>query len=243
MLSRSVFRSSRAVSSRLSAQVASASLRAQSPLLRASVAPAAAVSPLRVASRWYSESAESKNEEKKEEKKEGEEQKQELSEVDKLKEQIEAKNKEIVEMKDKYLRSVADFRNLQERTKREIQASKDFAISRFARDLVESVDNLDRALSTVPKEKLVEENKDLMTLYDGLKMTDTVLMNTLKKHGLERFDPSVEGEKFDPNLHEAVFQTPMPDKEDGICFFTQRTGFILNGRVLRPAQVGVVKNA
>lgn len=99
MLSRSVFRSSRAVSSRLSAQVASASLRAQSPLLRASVAPAAAVSPLRVASRWYSESAEPKNEEKKEEKKEGEEQKQELSEVDKLKEQIEAKNKEIVEMK------------------------------------------------------------------------------------------------------------------------------------------------
>lgn len=136
-------------------------------------------------------------------------------------------------LQDKYLRSVADFRNLQERTKREIQASKDFAISRFARDLVESVDNLDRALSTVPKEKLVEENKDLMTLYDGLKMTDTVLMNTLKKHGLERFDPSVEGEKFDPNLHEAVFQTPMPDKEDGICFFTQRTGFILNGRVLR----------
>ncbi|KAL0260452.1 GrpE, mitochondrial [Diplodia seriata] len=242
MLSRSVFRSSRAVHSRLSAQVASASLRAQSPLLRASVAPPAAVSPLRVASRWYSESAEPKNEEKNE-KKEGEEQKQELSEADKLKEQVEAKSKEVVEMKDKYLRSVADFRNLQERTKREVQAAKDFAIQRFARDLVESVDNLDRALSTVPKDKLVEENKDLVTLYDGLNMTNTVMINTLKRHGLERFDPSTESETFDPNLHEAVFQTPMPDKEDGTCFFTQRTGFLLNGRVLRPAQVGVVKNA
>ncbi|OJD31895.1 molecular chaperone [Diplodia corticola] len=239
MLSRSVLRSSRAVTSRLSAQVASASLRAQSPLLRASVAPAAAVSPLRVASRWYSESTEAK----KDEKKEGEEQKQELSEADKLKEQVEAKSKEVVEMKDKYLRSVADFRNLQERTKREVQAAKDFAIQRFARDLVESVDNLDRALSTVPKDKLNEENKDLVTLYDGLNMTNTVMINTLKRHGLERFDPSAESEKFDPNLHEAVFQTPMPDKEDGTCFFTQRTGFILNGRVLRPAQVGVVKNA
>lgn len=247
MLSRTIFRSSRTASSRLSAQVASASLRAQSPLLRASVAPAPTVSPLRIASRWYSESAETnkeanKEEKKAEEKKEGEQAK-EPSEVDKLKEQVEAKNKEVLDLKDKYLRSVADFHNLQERTKREVQAAKDFAIQRFARDLVESVDNLDRALSTVPKEKLVDENKDLVTLYDGLKMTDTILINTLKKHGLERVDPSAENEKFDPNIHEAVFQTPMPDKEDGVCFFTQRTGFLLNGRVIRPAQVGVVKNS
>ncbi|KAF4303859.1 GrpE nucleotide exchange factor [Botryosphaeria dothidea] len=247
MLSRTIFRSSRTASSRLSAQVASASLRAQSPLLRASVAPAPTVSPLRIASRWYSESAETnkganKEEKKAEEKKEGEQAK-EPSEVDKLKEQVEAKNKEVLDLKDKYLRSVADFHNLQERTKREVQAAKDFAIQRFARDLVESVDNLDRALSTVPKERLVDENKDLVTLYDGLKMTDTILINTLKKHGLERVDPSAENEKFDPNIHEAVFQTPMPDKEDGVCFFTQRTGFLLNGRVIRPAQVGVVKNS
>ncbi|EKG18132.1 GrpE nucleotide exchange factor [Macrophomina phaseolina MS6] len=266
MLSRAVFRSSRAVSSRLSAQVASPSIRAQSPLLRASVAPAAAISPLRAASRWYSESAEAnkdekKQEETKDEKKEGEQAK-EPSEVDKLREQVEAKNKEVLELKVSCLTSkpafdgiqlgggsgvdgkkVAEFHNLQERTKREVQAAKDFAIQRFARDLVESVDNLDRALSTVPKEKLVEENKDLLTLYDGLKMTDTVLINTLKKHGLERVDPSAENEKFDPNIHEAVFQTPMPDKEDGVCFFTQRTGFLLNGRVVRPAQVGVVKNS
>ena len=144
---------------------------------------------------------------------------------------------------DKYLRSVADFRNLQERTKREIQSAKDFAIQRFARDLVESVDNLDRALGTVAPEKLQGDNADLIALHGGIKMTDTILINTLKKHGLERFDPSETGDKFDPNVHEAVFQAPQPDKEDGSCFHTQQKGFKLNGRVLRPAKVGVVKNA
>jgi molecular chaperone GrpE len=131
--------------------------------------------------------------------------------------------------KDKYLRSVADFRNLQDRTKREISAAKDFALQRF----VETVDNLDRALSTVPSASLTDANPDLVMLHDGLKMTETILMQTLKKHGLERIDPAIEGEKFNPNLHEAVFQTPMPDKEDGTVFHTQSKGFMLNGRVLR----------
>jgi molecular chaperone GrpE len=146
-------------------------------------------------------------------------------------------------LQDKYLRSVADFRNLQERTARETKAAKDFAIQRFARDLVESVDNLDRALSTVAPEKLQGENSDLSAFHEGVKMTDSILINTLKKHGLERFDPSETTEKFDPNVHEAVFQAPQPDKEDGVVFFTQQKGFKLNGRILRPAKVGVVKNA
>lgn len=138
---------------------------------------------------------------------------------------------------------MADFRNLQERTKREVQAAKDFALQRFARDLIDSVDNLDRALSNVPTEKLTPENNDLVTLHDGLKMTDNILLQTLKKHGLERFDPSIEKEKFNPNIHEAVFQTPQPDKEDGTVFHTQQKGFTLNGRTLRAAKVGVVKNS
>jgi len=74
-------------------------------------------------------------------------------------------------------------------------------------------------------------------------MTDGILINTLKKHGLERFDPAETGEKFDPNVHEAVFMAPQPGKDNDIVFFTQQKGFMLNGRVLRPAKVGVVKNA
>jgi molecular chaperone GrpE len=128
-----------------------------------------------------------------------------------------------------------------------VQSAKDFAIQKFAKDLMESVDNLDRALAMVPEEKLSateksEEAQDLVNLYDGLKMTERILMQTLKKHGLERFDPSVEGEKFNPNEHEATFMTPMEDKENGTVIHTQVKGFRLNNRVVRAAKVGVVKN-
>jgi len=114
--------------------------------------------------------------------------------------------------------------------------------------LIDSVDNLDRALTTVPVEQLKpngEEsvNPHLVTLHDGLKMTETILMQTLKKHGLERFDPAETGEKFNPNLHEATFMTPFEGKEDGTVLQTQQKGFTLNGRVLRAAKVGVVKNS
>lgn len=112
---------------------------------------------------------------------------------------------------------------------------------------MESVDNLDRALSTVPTEQLSpssekdnsdesstsDENKALVSLYQGLKMTERILMQTLKKHGLERFDPSEDGTRFDPRLHEATFQTKVEGKEDGEVVMVQQKGFMLNGRVLR----------
>ncbi|KAF2749021.1 mitochondrial co-chaperone GrpE [Sporormia fimetaria CBS 119925] len=190
------------------------------------------------AARWYSEQPAAKN---------GEAATQngdaaQKDDAAKLKEAVEKKDKEIVDLKDKYLRSVADFRNLQERTKREIQAAKDFAIQKFAKDLVDSVDNLDRALTTVPAEKLAQ-NPDLQSLHEGVKMTETILMQTLKKHGLVRVDPAEAQEKFNPNVHEAVFMAPQPDKEDGLVFHTQQKGFTLNGRVLRAPKVGVVKNS
>ncbi|KAH8708651.1 GrpE-domain-containing protein [Phaeosphaeriaceae sp. PMI808] len=227
MLQRTIFGASRQASRRTTAF---APLRQPLSSTRVSRLPAI---------RWYSDAPAAKEGEAAEKKEEAPN-----DEAAKLKVDVEKKDKEIVELKDKYLRSVADFRNLQERTKREIQGAKDFAIQRFARDLVESVDNLDRALGTVPADKLKPDgNSDLIALHDGIKMTDTILISTLKKHGLERFDPSETAEKFNPNVHEAVFQAPQPDKEDGICFHTQQKGFMLNGRVLRPAKVGVVKNA
>jgi molecular chaperone GrpE len=87
-------------------------------------------------------------------------------------------------------------------------------------------------------------NKDLQNLFSGLKMTEEILMNTLKKHGLERFDPMEgEGRKFDPNTDEAMFFSKVEGKEDGSVFYTQSKGFRLNGRVVRAAKVGVVKNS
>ncbi|KAF3480519.1 grpE protein [Arthroderma uncinatum] len=173
------------------------------------------------------------------------------SELDTLKKDLEAREKEVVEMKDKYLRSVADFRNLQERTRRDVEAARTFAIQKFAGDLIESIDNLERALGVVPADKVdaakAEENKDLYELFSGLKMTEGILMNTLKKHGVIRFDPSehVDGQpqKFDPSRHEALFMSPVEGKQDGDIMHVQNKGFTLNGRILRAAKVGVVKNA
>lgn len=197
--------------------------------------------------RWYSAEAESTAKEGSEAAKDARESKPQADENSEsiLKKQLDVKEAEIRDWKDKYMRSVADFRNLQDRTQREMKSAKDFAIQRFAKDLVDSVDNLDRALTMVPEDKLRVEEKtehlqDLVNLYDGLKLTETILMQTLKKHGLERFDPN--GEKFNPNEHEATFMTPMPDKEDNTVFHTQQKGFKLNSRVLRAAKVGVVKN-
>ncbi|PYH44855.1 mitochondrial nucleotide exchange factor MGE1 [Aspergillus saccharolyticus JOP 1030-1] len=170
---------------------------------------------------------------------------------DACRKELEEKKKEIIGLKDQYLRSKADFINLQERTKRDMDNSRNFAIQRFAQDLLESIDNFDRAMLAVPKEKLeaapTEANKDLLDLVSGLKMTQNVLMGALKKHGLEQFDPSAPAEdgsaqRFDPNIHEAVFMTKAEGREDGEIMFVQSKGFRLNGRVLRAAKVGVVKN-
>lgn len=181
--------------------------------------------------------------------------------ADSAKEELEAKKKELIEVtvqyrgkqesdsvlifhQDRLKRSVAEYRNLQEQTKREVQAARDYAIQRFAKDLIESIDNLDRALTTVPEDKLGSDgNKELLDLHGGLRMTERILLETVKRHGLERFDPSESGDKFDPNKHEATFQAPQEGKADGTVFYTQSKGYSLNGRVLKAAKVGVVKNA
>ena len=80
----------------------------------------------------------------------------------------------------------------------------------------------------------------LKELYEGVESTQRLLLNTLFKHHVKPYDPV--GEKFDPNLHEALFQVPMPGKEPGTVFVTQKIGFMIKDRVLRAAQVGVVQD-
>lgn len=121
-----------------------------------------------------------------------------------------------------------------------MENARKYAIQSFAKDLLDSIDNFDRALLAVPEDKIAsktEENKDLQELHSGLKMTQNILLNTLQKHGLERFDPGeqVDGkaQKFDANLHEATFMAPAAGLEDGDVMHVQSKGFLLNGRVLR----------
>ena len=147
-----------------------------------------------------------------------------------------------------------------------MDSARQFAIQRFATDILDSIDNLDRALSAVPPTALgvtdssssattasstttstsstATPNPDLLNLHSGLKMTESILLSTLSKHGLIRFDPSERpSKKFDPNTDEATFFAPQEGKENGEVFYTQSKGFMLNGRVIRAARVGVVKNS
>ncbi|CAI4036524.1 hypothetical protein SMKI_15G3710 [Saccharomyces mikatae IFO 1815] len=184
-------------------------------------------------SRYYSDEA------KKEEAKDGSEDlTEEQSELKKLESQLNAKTKEASELKDRLLRSVADFRNLQQVTKKDIQKAKDFALQKFAKDLLESVDNFGHALNAFKEEDL-QKSKEISDLYTGVRMTRDVFENTLRKHGIEKLDPM--GEPFDPNKHEATFELPQPDREPGTIFHVQQLGFTLNDRVIRPAKVGIVK--
>lgn len=153
---------------------------------------------------------------------------------------------------DAYIRCLADQENLRERTRKEIATAQEYAIQKFAKDLLDTVDILGLALSSVPedlrnkdaalKSELAKDAEKLVdhitNLYTGVSMTETELVKTLKRHGVEQHNP--EGEAFDPNKHQALFQTAIPGKEAGTIFNVQKLGYTLKGRVLRPAQVGVV---
>lgn len=153
-------------------------------------------------------------------------------------------------LQDAYLRCLADQENIRERSRKEIDTTKEFAIQKFAKDLLDTVDILNMAIVAVPSElreksSTHENTKDaakvfdqLTNLYTGVSMTESVLIKALQRHGVDRVNP--EGEVFDPNKHEALFQAPMSDKTAGTIFAVQKMGYTLKGRVLRPAQVGVV---
>ncbi|EGW34483.1 uncharacterized protein SPAPADRAFT_59914 [Spathaspora passalidarum NRRL Y-27907] len=171
-------------------------------------------------------------------KEEAKEEAQEVDPVAELKEKLDLKDKQLAEMKNHYARAIADFRHLQETTKTEVQKAKDFALQKFAKDLLESLDNFALALGHV-KEETLASNAEVKNLYDGVDMTRNIFLRTLNRHGIEKIDAM--DKPFDPNMHEATFQVPQPGKEPNTVFHIQQDGYTLNSRVLRPAKVGVVK--
>ena len=148
----------------------------------------------------------------------------------------------------------ADFINLQRNSAREKEQTKDYAITKFASDLLETADVLSLALKSVPPEALklplspasttTPEGKSahayLTELHTGVEMTHRLLLQTLFKYHVKPYDPT--GEKFDPNKHEAMFQAPIPNKEPGTVFDCQKIGYTIKDRVLRAAKVGVVQD-
>lgn len=190
-----------------------------------------------------------------------------LSQTAELEQKLKAKENEVTDLTGRLRYLQADFLNLQRNAAREKEQTKDFAISRFASDLLETVDVLAIALKSVPDSVLSDASASssssflsslspsssnssppaekpaeayLAELYTGVGMTHRLLQQTLFKYGVKPFDPT--GDKFDPNRHEALFQAPVPDKEPGTVFTCQKTGYMIKDRVLRAAQVGVVQD-
>src|SRR5580704_15630829 len=146
--------------------------------------------------------------------------------------------KENAELKDRVLRTLAEMANLRRRTEREVADSRVYAIQSFARDLVGVADNIQRALDAVRDSGVALEGP-AKALVDGVELTERELLKVLEKNGVRKFDP--KGEKFDPNMHQAIFEVPDARVPSGSVVQVIQPGFAIGDRVLRPALVGVSK--
>jgi molecular chaperone GrpE len=152
---------------------------------------------------------------------------------------VEALTKEVADAKDRMLRTLAEMENLRKRTAREVSDARTYGISGFARDVLDIADNLQRALDAVPAEARAAADPGLKALIEGVELTERSLHNALEKHGVKRFDPT--GEKFDPNVHQAMYEVPDPSVPVGTIAQVIQSGYMIGERILRPALVGVAK--
>jgi molecular chaperone GrpE len=160
---------------------------------------------------------------------------EEMAIIDTSAERIAALEAEVAAMKDQALRALAEAENLRRRTDREKEDAQKYAVLRFARDLVTVADDLARAIAAAPTEGEAAAN-----LIEGVAATERALISTFERHGIRRVDPQL-GERFDPNIHEAMFEMPSADQPAGTVLQVVRAGFVINDRLLRAAQVGVSK--
>ena len=149
---------------------------------------------------------------------------------------LQAAEADAAEAKERALRIAAEMENLRRRTQREVSDAKSFAVSGFARDMLEVADNLSRALDAVPEGS---DDPALKGLKEGVEMTGRTLERVLERHGVRKLTP--EGEKFDPNFHQAMFKVPNPDVPSNAVVQVVQPGYAIGPRVLRPAMVGVAE--
>ena len=145
---------------------------------------------------------------------------------------------EVVELKDRLLRAHADMDNIRKRTEKEKADAHKYAVTKFARDMVEVGDNFQRAIETVPS-GATEQNPALKSFLEGVTMTERELINTLERHGIRRIDPT--GQPFNPHHHQAVMEAQNPDVPSGTVTQVYQVGYMIEDRILRPAMVVVAK--
>lgn len=138
------------------------------------------------------------------------------------------------EFRDKWMRALADAENVRKRADRDRREAENYGGSKLARDLLPVYDNLRRALKSTEE----AEGDANAALLEGVELTMRELISVFKKHGIEPIVPEI-GEKFDPQIHQAMFEAPVPGTKAGDILEVMGEGFLLHDRLLRPAQVGV----
>lgn len=149
-------------------------------------------------------------------------------------------DQKIKELEERLKRAIAEQENLRKRMEREKADTARYAIANFAREVVGIADNIQRAIDAVPKDAAANDPA-LKTFLEGIEVTERELHKAMERHGIARLNP--EGEKFDPNYHQAMFEVPTADMPSGMVIQVVQPGYLLEDRVLRPALVGVSKAA
>jgi molecular chaperone GrpE len=147
--------------------------------------------------------------------------------------------KDNAELKDRLLRTLADMENLRKRTEREVADARVYGISSFARDVLSVADNIQRALEATGEDWKKHADETGKALFEGVELTERDLLKALEKQGIRRIDPS--GQKFDPNLHQAMYEVTDENIAPGTVVQVLQAGFTIGDRILRPAMVAVAK--
>lgn len=151
----------------------------------------------------------------------------------------EALKAENAELKDRFLRTAAEMENLRRRTERDVKDARSYSIAGFARDMLAVSDNLRRAIEAVPQEERESGDDSFKALLEGVEMTERSMLTALERHGVRKIEP--QGQKFDPNFHQAMFEVPNADVPNNTVVQVVQAGYVIGERVLRPAMVGVAK--
>ncbi len=146
---------------------------------------------------------------------------------------------EAAEFKDRLLRTLAEMENLRKRTEREVADARQYGIASFARDMLGVADNFRRALETIGPEVRAGADAAVTGFIEGVELTEKELLRALEKNGIRKIDP--QGEKFDPNLHQAMYEVPDPSVPAGTVVQVVQPGYVIGERILRPAMVAVSK--
>jgi len=147
--------------------------------------------------------------------------------------------KEAADLKDRLLRTLAEMENLRRRTEREVMDARAYGVTSFARDILAVADNMERALKALDDEIRDKAEAGVKALLDGVELTERELIKVMEKHGVRKIEP--QGQKFDPNLHQAMLEIPDASVPAGTVVQIMQPGYTIGERVLRPALVGVSK--